>query len=286
MKINKKELKDVLIHTRHLLQMFTLLGFVFGIAIIVPRPSLGLFSGAISWLLLCIGITLFNSYYDKDKKPVAGLRVPPPVNKLMLCTAIGLKIIATLTGLFLNTELFIAVLIASLLSVAYSHPSIRLKSNPFGSVGFNFIAGSLTFYAVTSFSQEPNRTDVLLGQFCSGCFLAGVYMMMQIHQIEEDLERGYVSIALKIGAERTIALSILIIVLAGIIAMYLLEKQVGMTYLFFCIVFLFLGIFISVNWLKNAEKDSFDKMSFLTNYLSIGGFLICLSAYIIQIAGA
>ena len=67
------EIKRVLIHIRWPLQSFTLLGFLFGMVVSRIDLSADLILGFISWFFLCSAIAVFNSYYDKDEKPVAGL---------------------------------------------------------------------------------------------------------------------------------------------------------------------------------------------------------------------
>ena len=71
----------------------------------------------------------FNSYFDKDKESISGIKYPPKVTKELYYFSITLDGIGILLALCIDLPTAISMLIYGLISKAYSHPSIRLKKN-------------------------------------------------------------------------------------------------------------------------------------------------------------
>ncbi len=210
------ELRRIFIHIRWPVQSYVLLGFLFG-SIVAKHPvTVDVVLGLVSWFLICAGLTVFNSYYDKDEDPVGGMAKPPKVTASLLygslvMQAAGLILAIVLGGVFLY--LAIAVIV---LYILYSHRLFRFKSNGYAAVLINAILGSLTILAAASLGPAAGTAPLVLAASSAALFKASVYMMMQVHQIEEDKARGDISVAVMFGRNKTLRGSLLFAVLAGV----------------------------------------------------------------------
>src|SRR5207253_2148362 len=77
-----------------------------------------------------------------------GLARPPPVNPLLLPVSLALKVVGWLLAAFVNLPFWFAYGAFFVLSIAYSHPRVRLKAHTLTSlmvVGFG--QGALAFLA-------------------------------------------------------------------------------------------------------------------------------------------
>ena len=272
-------------HIRWPLQSFTLLGFLFGMVASRVQPSFDLLLGFISWFLLCAGIVVLNSYYDKDVSPVAGLERPPKTNISMLFGAWIFKIIGFIIALYLNEIFLFSYISGVILSVLYSHKSFRLKSYGIIAVLFNFIVGATTFLVVTSFTTT-NTAIIYLGSITSGIFLAAIYLMMQIHQKDDDETRNDISIMVQFGKKITLITTISLMIIAAIFSIVTLSlASLSWLYIPVSAIYFFTIIILSQAWMrKNGDSISdFKIMNRLTLRLSYAANLILGLIYIFDI---
>ena len=279
------EIKRVLIHIRWPLQSFTLLGFLFGTAVSRANFSVDLVLGFISWFFLCAGIAVFNSYYDKDVCPVAGLEHPPATTFSMLVGAWFLKLFGLIIALFLNKIFLLTYIMGVILSVLYSHEKFRFKSNGYVAVLLNFIVGAMTFIVASSFSSV-NATILFLGSITAGIFLAAIYLMMQVHQKEEDKTRQDISIMVLYGRKITLTSAICLMTIAAVLSTITFVLS-GLHWFYILILVIYFGIilFVSYLWLNRQEEpiSDFKIMNKLTMWLSYIANLILAVIYIFEI---
>lgn len=275
-----KEIKRIILHIRFPLQAYTLLGFLFGLLIGKINFNYIILLAFLSWFLLCAGITVFNSYYDKDKNPVAGLKNPPKTSKSMLYGSLIMQFIGLIISILINLVFTFFYILTFILTFLYSHKDFRLKSNGFIALFVNFFVGFSTFSAAVSLSNNLISKSSIFGAIGSGLFLVSVYLMMQVHQIVEDKKRGDFSIAVKFGRRTTIILAILFLIISGLN----ITTSFYFSYLPGWILILNLIYFISVLfmlrlWIKKTNND-FLTMTKITDYLSYLGNIILLILYI------
>ncbi len=281
------ECKRIFIHIRWPVQSYVLLGFLFGSLTVKNPLTAEVVWGLVAWFLICAGLTVFNSYYDKDEDPVGGMAKPPKVTATLLYASLvmqvaGLAIAVVLGGVFLY--LAIAVVI---LYILYSHRLFRFKSNGYAAVSINAVLGSLTVLAAASLGHptvaHASTLALVFAAVSAALFKASVYMMMQVHQIREDELRGDVSIAVMFGRTKTLRAALLFIVLASIAAAAALSLGIH-AYVFAVLV---LGYFLAMAyrfraWLRLPEDPKRDyamvkQMVYLSGYV---GSVLCLGAYI------
>ncbi len=280
------EIKRILLHIRFPIQAYTLLGFSFALLILEINLNLKVLLAFISWFLLCSGIAVFNSYYDKDKGPVAGLKNPPKVHFSMFIGSMLMKIIGLFISVFVNNIFTTLYLVAFILSILYSHKFFRFKSNGYIAIIFNFIAGSFTFLAVASLSDKMLSSTTIIASVASGLFLASVYIMMQIHQVNEDKSRGDISFTVRYGKSKAITLSIILLLIAVIFSLYLLFSILPIFMSLTIVTYFLIGLFFLIKWksINTNSLTNYNIMSKVTNYFGYLGNLIFLIFYFLLIA--
>jgi 1,4-dihydroxy-2-naphthoate octaprenyltransferase len=147
----------------------------------------------------------YNSYFDKDENSIGGLKFPPKVSKDLYWAALALDVVALALG-FLISNLFVAMIfIYGMISKAYSHPSVRLKSKPIGGwLAAGIFQGYFTFLmaivGVSGFRLiDLGGLELQFAAVLTSLMLFGSYPMTQIYQHEEDGNRGDRTLSLMLG---------------------------------------------------------------------------------------
>jgi 1,4-dihydroxy-2-naphthoate octaprenyltransferase len=170
--------------------------------------------GGLSWsiviafvalhVFLYAGATAFNSYYDRDEGPVGGLERPPPVLPALLPVALGMKAIGALLAALVNLPFLLVYLAFAALSLAYSHPRVRLKARTWGSlltVGFG--QGVLAFLAAWAAVRGELASALsavgVLGAIAAMLLILAIYPLTQLYQVDEDSARGDRTVAVVWG---------------------------------------------------------------------------------------
>jgi 4-hydroxybenzoate polyprenyltransferase len=247
--------------------------------------STSLVLGFISWFLLCGGIVVFNSYYDKDVGPVAGLEKPPTSTFSMFVGAWLLKLSGFIIALFLNNIFLIAYIMGVILSVLYSHEKFRFKSNGYVAILFNFIIGATTFIVTSFFSPTINTGVLFFGSISAGIFLAAIYLMMQVHQREEDKARRDNSIMVLYGRKITLTLVLYLMIISAILStITFVLSDLPWFYIWICMVYFIVILFISRAWLdkQGGPTSDFKIMNKLTMGLCYTANVLVATIYILE----
>jgi 4-hydroxybenzoate polyprenyltransferase len=159
------------------------------------------------------GATAYNSYYDRDVGPVGGLAAPPPVNAGLLPFSLTIQAFGWLLSWLVNPPVFGVYGGFVLLSVAYSHPRLRLKARPVGSLIVVGIGqGVLAFLAAWAASRGELGSawsrDGLVGATAATLVVLGLYPLTQLFQVEEDRLRGDRTIAVVWGPRASFRLAL------------------------------------------------------------------------------
>ena len=229
----------------------------------------------------------FNSYFDKDQESIGGLKNPPPVSKELYVTANSLDGVAFILGLLLvGWEFSFMMVIYSLVSRAYSHPSVRLKKYPFASwVVAGFFQGFFTFLMVLlGVSQQSFAKllgfEVLIPAFLSSMLLWGSYPMTQIYQHREDARRGDRTLSLLLGINGTFYFTALFFALAntGYFFYYLhyFSMQEAVLFQFFLSPMFVYFVYWLLKVRKNISLANFQYTMWLTTISAI-----CLNLFFV-----
>ncbi len=197
--------KSTLLHLRIPFSYFLLPVFLFALAVSASTAwkevALVFF---ILHLLVYPASNGYNSYFDKDEGSIGGLKVPPKVTVELYWVSLLLDLIALLLGALISWTFVFMVFVYGLISKAYSHPSTRLKRYPiYGWLAAGVFQGYFTFITcLVGFGLDWQAIWGLSFQIpavLSSMLLFGSYPMTQVYQHAEDLQRGDITISIKLG---------------------------------------------------------------------------------------
>lgn len=223
-----------LVHLRlHYQLVFLSPLFAWGFVIGGVDASLGALLGFLSFhVFLYGGITAFNSCFDRDHGPVGGLKKPPPVPRWLLPFSILVQLFGLGLAMTVGAALAALYLMVVVLSVAYSHPSLRWKSRPLlsllvvalgqGAVGFSagWVCSAASFSSIL-------QLDGVLGLATASLFTVGLFPLTQLYQVVEDRERGDRTFAVTFGINASFRFAITALVAAGVCMVALAARRFG-----------------------------------------------------------
>tara|TARA_B110000046_G_scaffold184816_1_gene224369 strand:+ start:835 stop:1713 length:879 start_codon:yes stop_codon:yes gene_type:complete len=147
----------------------------------------------------------FNSYFDKDKESIAGIKYPPQVTKELYYFSIALDVLGITLAMFIDLPTAISMIIYGLISKAYSHPLIRLKKRPIVSwiivsIFQGYFVFLVTYWAIHDIPVSRLTTYVIqIPALLTTMMLLSAYPMTQVYQHKEDRERGDFTLSLRLG---------------------------------------------------------------------------------------
>jgi len=214
----------LLLHLRLPFQLALSVVFLWGVFVSGGGFETKTFLGWVAFTVgLSGGATAFNSYYDRDRGPVSGLRRPPPVSPALLPFAVAVEASGLLLAAIADVRLGALYLASALLLDGYSHPAVRLKRHPWlsmasvaiGSGALVALAGSV---AASGEVVSSRRADALAGALASALAIAGYYPLTQLGQEAEDRRRSDRTFVLAYGREAAFRWAFGIVGLAGLVA--------------------------------------------------------------------
>jgi 1,4-dihydroxy-2-naphthoate octaprenyltransferase len=202
----------------------------------------------------------FNSYFDKDKESIAGIKYPPKVTKELYYFSIALDVIGILLALCIDFLIAISMLIYGLISKAYSHPSIRLKKRPIVSwiivsVFQGYFVFLVTYWAIHDIPIWRLTTSMIqIPALLTTMMLMSAYPITQVYQHNEDRERGDLTLSLRLGILGTFHFTALgfIITALGYVS-YFFYYQDSQTMLLYLILMIPLFIYY-IFWYQKVRK--------------------------------
>lgn len=203
----------------------------------------------------------YNSYFDKDEQSIGGLRNPPKVTKGLFYLSWLFFLVALFLGGMINWYFSSMILVYGLVSMAYSHPAVRLKKYPWLSwLIAGFFQGCFTFamaYAgLSDFGWEVfTRSHVLVPGLLTSLMLWASYPLTQVYQHAEDSRRGDRTLSLVLGVKGTFFFaSVWFLITGAAFTWFFLSRYQNQS------LFVFLGalapvlIYFSV-WFSFVNKD-------------------------------
>ena len=220
-------------HLRIPFSLFLMPVFFFSLAL---TPNLNEFR----LLLVFLGLHLFlypssngyNSYFDRDEESIGGLKHPPKVTKDLYWLAQAFFLISLLLGAWISWAFAGMILIYGLVSMAYSHPSVRIKKYPFASWFIaGFFQGYFTFAMAYAGLSDLGwdvliRPHVLIPGLLTSLMLWGNYPLTQVYQHGEDSRRGDRTLSLVLGIKGTFFFSSILFGITGLaFAWYFFDRN-------------------------------------------------------------
>lgn len=290
------------LHLRIPFSYFLLPVYLFAISV---GPNLS--ESGLLWIFIILHLLLYpasngyNSYFDKDEKSIGGLKNPPPVDKGLFYLSFVFDSLAFVLAYFMvNWTFLVMVLIYSLVSRAYSHPSVRLKKYAWGSwLVAGFFQGAWVVWAVylglNDFAfTHVLKPHVLYPGLLASALLWGSYPMTQIYQHEEDAKRGDHTLSLKLGIKGTFMFTGVCFAVASVLFYFYFQKYTQADYgLIFLLCMSPVVLYFSWWFLKvlKDEKAANFTYTMRLNFLSatcLGAFFLYFflsSTNILEVAG-
>ncbi|MDQ4076350.1 MAG: UbiA family prenyltransferase [Chloroflexota bacterium] len=236
-------------------------------------------------LFLYGGGTAFNSYYDRDEGPIGGMAEPPPVDRGLFWFSLVIQALGLPLAWFIGPAFTLAWLVIFLLMAAYSHPAIRLKSNPwaalsavaFGQGGVGFAVGWLVVRPELSSLLE---TPALLGMVTTALIVTGLYIVTQSYQTAEDRARADRTLPVILGPRNALRVAFLILTAGGGMLVLMLGQRFGWGWSATLALFFALSGLALLRW-----AHSFDERAIMHNFHTAMRFALVnsgvLSAFLI-----
>lgn len=211
---------DVRLFTAHLRLKFQLLLapiFMLGALLAGARPT-----GKLLFAFLALhvgmygGLTAFNSYYDRDRGPIAFMKHPALATRFVRDAAVAIQIGAVILLFFLRPLAAVPALALFAMAIAYSHPRWRWKAHLGASlfavsVGQGILAFAIGYLAGGGAAAGLLGPRVATAGLGATLITLGVYPVTQVYQIEEDRARGDRTLALAIGWRKTLVVAALML---------------------------------------------------------------------------
>lgn len=163
-------------------------------------------AGIAVWVVCLNGGTLaVNSAFDRDEGDIAYLRAPPPPPRHLFAFGLALMAFGQALALLLPAAFGLAYAACFALSLVYSVPPVRLKAVAGADWLINMIGfGVLTPFAGWATTGRPIAGTELIVLAAFGPLFAALYPLTQLYQAEEDRRRGDRTLALRLGAVRSL----------------------------------------------------------------------------------
>jgi len=268
-------LKNFFIHLRLKFSLFLAPIYLYGI--IIGNGNIFTLEFLIQFISLHVflygGVFALNDYYDRDEGgPIGGLQNPPLVKGHSL---FYLAWLWKLIGLYLSVvysssvHFVLSYVVCILMSVAYSHPKIRLKGNPFWSTLIAvLLQGFLIYYsgAVLSNSNvfELSPLKFWMGAFVIILLTLGSYPLSQVYQIEQDNRQGDRTLAIYLGVEKTFQFASFCLLISGTLNSILIGYYYHWWEGVIIIISSFLFQYDIQKW-----KNKFERQTVLENFNSL-----------------
>ncbi len=262
--------RDLFVHLRLHFQVLLSPVYLWGWLLAGGRLGLDQVLGYIALhVFLYGGATAFNSYYDRDTGPVGGLLHPPPVSRYLLPFSLACKLIGFLLACTVGPGFALVYVVFTVLSLAYSHPSIRLKSSPWSSTTAIGFGQGLVVFLAGWLAEKGNLSGVMsirgaLGAMAAIFIILGLYPLTQIYQIEEDTQRGDRTLAVAIGPTKCFIWAISLQIIGGLLLAYVLAKSYSGWYAGIALAGTALQAVLLTYWSRR-----FDERAIISNYRQV-----------------
>jgi 1,4-dihydroxy-2-naphthoate octaprenyltransferase len=199
----------------------------------------------------------YNSFMDRDKTSIGGIKKPlEPTNQLYTVT-IFLDLLAVLCSCFISVYFMLGIVAYILASKAYSYRGIRLKKYPIiGYLTVIFFQGAVTFFLVYHGSSQYKTLDVpVSGMVASALLIGGFYPLTQIYQFDADQADGVKTISYLLGYRGTFLFTAIVYCFAfTVLALDLFSRQEKKE--FFVLATCMLPILVYFfNWAAKVWRD-------------------------------
>lgn len=210
-------------------------------------------------VLLFGGVTAYNSYWDKDKGPIGGLKNPQAMKHWMLIVSWLMQIIGLCLSIISGIWMFISYILSITLFWVYSGPNTRWKEKPMlalltMSLGTAFLAVLMGYFAG---GGENISLNIIVASIGCSLFVLAMYPFSQAYQLEDDKKKSHNTFCVKYGKKGVFITYVTAFPLAILILSTLLWKISYIYGIIFLIGSIIAGImiFFIINSLQMKRAD-------------------------------
>jgi 4-hydroxybenzoate polyprenyltransferase len=284
-------LRTLLVHLRLPFQLLLAPVFLWGWLLAGGGLSSSVVLGFVAFhVFLYGGVTAFNSYYDRDEGPVAGLERPPPVLPALLPFSLGVKAAGLALSIMVGWQFVLLYAVFAALSFAYSHPRVRWKAHLVASVltvavGQGFVAFLAGWAARRGELTSAWTLEAAVGALSATFLILSLYPLTQVYQIEEDRARGDRTIAVAWGPRGSFAFSLVCLALGGATMVGVLYRRYGAADALLAAIALLVQFGAIALWASRFEShrviENYRRVMRL-NLLTAAGLVLYLAYHLLQ----
>lgn len=199
----------------------------------------------------------YNSYMDKDKGSIGGIKTPLPVKRELFYLSVFMDAIAIAASLFISVKVAVAIFIYIMASRLYSYRGIRLKKFPIiGYVTVILCQGALVYYIVSvAVAETVTLSQLLFPALITSLLIGGTYPLTQVYQHEQDKADGVTTLSYLLGVKGTFVFCGLVLLVAVLLlTTYMVITQQIKPLLFYFLVMAPVAAYFT-NWFTKVDKN-------------------------------
>lgn len=152
-------------------------------------------------ILLFGGVTVYNSYWDKDTGAIGGMRHPPTLASWTLPASWILQAIGLVLAALVSPVSAAVYAAAMFLFWCYSRPGIRWKGRPLLGLLAIGVGTGVCGFLLGYLHRGGNHVAAgsVAGSLGVACLIVSLFPMSQVYQVEEDLERRDMTFTARYG---------------------------------------------------------------------------------------
>lgn len=199
----------------------------------------------------------YNSYMDKDKGSIGGVKNPLLVKRELFYLSVFMDAIAIAASLFISVKVAVAIFIYITASRLYSYRGIRLKKFPvMGYLTVILCQGALVYYIVSvAVAETVTVSQIFFPALITSLLIGGTYPLTQVYQHEQDKADGVTTLSYLLGVKGTFVFCGLVLLVAVLLlTTYMVITQQIKPLLFYFLVMAPVAAYFT-NWFTKVDKN-------------------------------
>src|SRR5438067_8448042 len=220
------DVANVVVHLRLPVQLTLAPLYLWGVFGAGGRWSAATVGGfVVVHLFLYGGTTLYNSYYDRDVGPIAGIARPVALPSWALAFSLAWQVAGAVPALLIGPAFAALYVLYATAGLLYSHPRWRLKARPYVSAALIFSVQGLGGFLAGWLAGGRTALPLADGRFwlmalMAACTILALYPLTQVYQIDEDAARADRTLAMVLAPTGPFAFAVAVLVLAGLAGLW------------------------------------------------------------------
>lgn len=220
-------------------------------------PTSAIISFIVWHLLVYPSSNGYNSYMDRDKSPIGGLRHPLQPTRELFRLTMALDLIAVLLSIIVSWWFALGILIYIGVSRAYSYRGIRLKKYPVtGFLTVFIFQGAHVYYFSLHAVEMTNPLQVSwLPMLVASLLIGALYPLTQVYQHREDAADGVTTISMKLGSKGSFIFSMILFLSATALMFFNLQDRGQEESFFYFLLIMLPVVLFFLYWMVRVWKD-------------------------------